>query len=81
MKEDIIVEYGLFLDLEGNYYKGGLKDGKSDGKGEMFVKDKYKYVGTFSDYYSNGKGILENFENETKYDGEILNGKKMENGF
>ena len=79
-KEDKVVEYGLFLDLEGNYYKGGLKDGKSDGNGEMVVKDKYKYVGTFSDDYPNGNGILENYENGTKYNGEILNGKKNGKG-
>ena len=64
-KEDKVVEYCLFLDLEGNYYKDGLKDGKSDGEGEMIVKDKYKYIGTFSDDYPNGKGILANFENGT----------------
>ena len=79
-KEDKIDNYGLIMDLEGNYYKGELKEGKFEGKGEIFVKDKSKYIGTFMDDYPNGNGILENYENSTKYNGDILNGKKEGKG-
>ena len=71
-KEDKVGDYGLFLDAEGNYYKGELKEGKSDGNGEMVVKDKYKYIGTFLNDFPNGRGQLENYENNTTYEGEIL---------
>ena len=78
--QDKIGNYGLFLDSEGNYYKGELKDGKYEGEGEMLVKDKSKYIGTFINDYPNGKGVLENFENKTKYDGYFVNGKKEGKG-
>ena len=65
------------MDLEGNYYKGELKEGKFEGKGEILVKDKSKYIGTFMDDYPNGNGILENYENGTKYNGDFLMEKKM----
>ena len=40
-------DYGLFLEKNGNYYKGNLKEGKLEGKGEMEIKGKYKYIGDF----------------------------------
>ena len=79
-KEDKVSFYGLFLDFEGNYYMGELKDGKSNGKGEMVIKGKSKYVGSFENDYPNGNGILENYDNGTKYTGEILNGVKNGKG-
>ena len=78
--EDKIGNYGLFVDMDGNYYKGELNDGISDGTGEIVVKNKYKYKGTFKDDLPNGKGCLENYEDNSKYNGEILNGKKEGKG-
>ena len=78
--EDKIGNYGIFIDCDGNYYKGELKNGKSEGNGEMVVKNKFRYKGEFKDDFPNGKGCLENFENNTKYEGDILNGKKEGKG-
>ena len=70
---DKVGNYGLFLDTLGNYYLGDLKNGKSEGNGEMVVKNKIKYVGEFLDDAPNGKGVLENFEENTIYEGEVEN--------
>ena len=77
---DNIGDYGLFLENNGNYYKGYLKEGKLEGKGEMEIKGKYKYMGDFSDDLPNGKGFLEDYENGYKYTGDMLNGKKEGKG-
>jgi len=78
--KDNIGNYGLFLYENGNYYKGELKQGKLDGKCEMEIKGKYKYVGDFSSDLPNGKGCLEDYENGFKYNGDMVNGVKEGKG-
>jgi hypothetical protein len=75
-----IGKYGLFLEENGNYFKGELKNQKFEGKGEMEIKGKYKYVGDFSDDLPNGKGTLEDYEKGFKYDGDMINGIKEGKG-
>ena len=77
---DKVGKYGLFLDALGNYYLGDLCNGKSEGKGEMLVKDKMKYVGDFFNDVPNGNGILENYEDNTVYEGQVENGIKNGKG-
>ena len=73
---DKIGHYGLFLESNGNYLKGELKDGKLEGKGEMEIKGKYKYIGDFKHDLPNGKGYLEDYVNKYTYDGDIVDGIK-----
>ena len=69
-KQGNIGKYGLFVEENGNYFKGELKNQKLEGKGEMEIKGKYKYVGDFSNDLPNGKGILEDYEKGFKYEGD-----------
>ena len=69
-------DYGCFIQNNGNYYKGKLINGKAKGKGEMLIKNKLKYIGDFDNELPNGEGTMENFEDETNYDGHIINGIK-----
>ena len=75
-----IGKYGLFLEENGNYFKGELKDKKLEGKGEMEIKGKYKYIGDFSNDLPNGKGILEDYEKGFIYKGDMVNGMKEGKG-
>ena len=77
---DKIGNYGLFLEKTGNYVKGELKDGKLEGKGEMEIKGKFKYIGDFKNDKPNGKGILKDDEKGFEYNGEIVNGIKEGKG-
>ena len=69
-------EYGCFIHNNGNYYKGKLIKGKANGKGEMFINKKLKYIGDFDNELPNGEGTIINYEDETNYNGHILNGAK-----
>ena len=72
--------FGCFFDNNGNYYIGDLLNGKAKGKGEMFMINKFKYIGDFEDDLPCGKGILENFEDNSLYEGEIFFGIKEGKG-
>lgn len=78
--KDRVGDKGIFIDLKGNYYKGDLLNGKYEGEGELFLKDKFKYTGIFKDNFPNGKGTLIYFEKNIKYSGEIIEGKKHGKG-
>ena len=75
-----IGKFGLFLDNFGNYYLGDLRNGKSNGKGELVIKNKLKYTGEFKDDIPNGEGKLENFVDRTVYIGNVVNNLKEKKG-
>ena len=79
-EEDKIGKYGLFLEKNGNYCKGELNNGKLEGKGEIEIKGKYKYIGDFKNDLPNGKGCLEDYEKNYKYNGDIVDGMKEGKG-
>ena len=76
---DKIGNYGLFLGKNGNYFKGE-KEGKLEGRGEMEIKGKYKYIGDFKNDLPNGKGFLEDYEKQYQYNGDIVDGVKEGKG-
>ena len=45
------------IQKNGNTFEGEFKEGKLDGKGKYFYKDKLKYEGDFKDAKYEGKGI------------------------
>ncbi len=48
----------LIYAASGDIYIGGFKNGKPEGKGEIFNKDKVKiYEGSFDKGYKNGKSL------------------------
>ena len=73
-------EYGLWIDPQGNYYKGELENGEANGEGEMFINNKIKYVGNFNNNLPNKKGKIINFTDNSIYEGDIVNGKKEGKG-
>ena len=75
-----IGKYGLFLEENGNYYKGEIKHGKFNGKGEINIKDRYKYIGEFSSDMPDGKGYIEDVDKGFKYKGDMVKGKKEGKG-
>ena len=79
-KEDKIGDYGLFIDPQGNYYKGYLVNGEAEGEGEMFINNKMKYFGNFSNNLPNKKGKIINFKDNSIYEGDLVNGKKQGKG-
>ena len=72
--------YGIFIDENGNYYKGNLKNGKEEGNGELLIKDQFKYYGEFSNDIQNGKGKEENLVDGSIYEGDFVNGVKNGKG-
>ena len=77
---DKIGNYGLFLEKNGDYYLGELKEGKFEGKGELEFQGVSKYKGEFKNDLPEGKGIFEDFENLYKYEGDWVNGCKTGRG-
>ena len=75
-ENDNFGKYGSFIDNNGNYYIGDLENGKAKGKGEMFINNKMKYKGEFNDDLPCGIGILENFRDNSVYNGNVVNGVK-----
>ena len=47
-RDDQIGDYSLFIDPNGNYFKGNLIDGAANGEGELMIKEKFKYIGNFN---------------------------------
>ena len=79
-ESDKIGDFGLFLEKNGNYYLGQIKEGKFEGKGELKIEGISKYNGEFKNDLPEGKGIFEDYENNYKYDGDWLMGKKNGRG-
>ena len=79
-KDDKIGDYGLFIDPDGNYYKGNLINGEANGEGEMLINSKIKFIGNFNDNLPNKKGKLINFLDNSIYEGDLVNGKKEGKG-
>ena len=79
-ESDKIGDFGLFLEKNGNYYLGQIKEGKFEGKGELNIERISKYNGEFKNDLPEGKGIFEDYENNYKYDGDWLMGKKNGRG-
>ena len=79
-RDDQIGDYSLFIDPNGNYFKGNLIDGAANGEGELMIKEKFKYIGNFNNNIPNEKGKLFNFIDNSIYEGEIVNGKKEGKG-
>jgi hypothetical protein len=79
-ENDKIGDFGLFLEKNGNYYLGQIKEGKFEGKGELNIKGISKYNGEFKNDLPEGKGIFEDYENNYKYDGDWSMGKKNGRG-
>ena len=79
-ESDKIGDFGLFLEKSGNYYLGQIKEGKFEGKGELNIEGISKYNGEFKNDLPEGKGIFEDYENNYKYDGDWLMGKKNGRG-
>ena len=77
---DKIGNFGLFLEKNGDYYLGQLKEGKFEGKGELNIEGVSKYKGDFEYDLPNGKGIFEDFENLYKYNGDWEMGYKNGKG-
>ena len=79
-ESDKIGDFGLFLEKNGNYYLGQIKEGKFEGKGELNIEGISKYNGEFKNELPEGKGIFEDYENNYKYDGDWSLGKKNGRG-
>ena len=79
-ESDKIGDFGLFLEKNGNYYLGQIKEGKFEGKGELNIERISKYNGEFKNDLPEGKGIFEDYENNYKYDGDWSLGKKNGRG-
>ena len=75
-ENDSFGKYGAFIENNGNYYIGELENGKAKGNGEMFINNKMKYKGEFFDDLPSGKGILENYKDNSIYIGNVINGVK-----
>jgi len=75
-ENDNFGKYGAFIENNGNYYIGELENGKAKGKGEMYINNKMKYKGEFNDDLPCGEGILENYKDNSIYNGNVLNGVK-----
>ena len=73
---DKIGNFGIFLEKNGDYYIGELKDGKFEGKGELEIIGISKYKGEFKNDLPNGKGILNDYEKGYTYEGDFIEGKK-----
>ena len=78
-KNDKIGDYGIFIDPEGNYFKGTLINGEV-AHGEMLLKNKWKYVGDFKNNLPHNKGILFHFEDKYIYEGDFIDGIKEGKG-
>ena len=72
-KDDKITDYGIFIDPEGNYIKGTIVKGEIN-KGEMLIKNKFKYIGDVVNNIPNNKGIIYNFSGKYIYEGDFING-------
>ena len=79
-ENDKIGDFGLFLEKNGNYYLGQIKEGKFEGNGELNIEGISKYKGEFKNDLPEGKGTFEDFENYYKYEGEWNMGKKSGRG-
>ena len=77
---DKVGDFGLFLEKDGDYYMGQLKEGKFEGKGELEIKDVSRYKGEFKNDLPHGKGTFEDFKNFYKYEGDWENGYKNGRG-
>ena len=73
---DKVGSFGLFLEKNGDYYLGQLKEGKFEGNGELEIQGVSRYKGEFKNDLMEGKGILEDFENLYKYEGSFVLGEK-----
>ena len=51
---------------------------KKNGKGELFMKNQFKYNGNFNNDLKEGKGREENLKDGSIYEGYFLKGLKME---
>ena len=78
-KDNKIGDYGIFIDPEGNYFKGTLINGEIN-NGEMVIKNKFKYVGDFANYLPNNTGIIYHFQDKYIYKGDFINGIKEGKG-
>jgi len=79
-KDDKIGDYGLFIDPEGNYFKGSLINGEANGEGEILINHKIKYIGDFNNNIPNKKGKLFNLIDKSIYEGDLVEGKKEGKG-
>ena len=79
-KDDKIGEYGLFVDPEGNYFKGNLINGEANGEGELMINNKMKYIGNFNKNLPNKKGKIYNLVDNSEYEGEFVYGLKEGKG-
>ena len=77
---DKVGNFGLFLEKNGDYYLGELKEGKFQGKGELNIQGVSLYKGEFEYDLPNGKGSFEDFENLYKYNGDWEMGYKNGKG-
>lgn len=78
-KDDKIVDYGIFIDPEGNYIKGIITNGVIN-KGEMFFKNKFKYSGDIYNNLPSNKGVYYNFSEKYIYEGDLVEGLMDGNG-
>ena len=79
-ESDKIGDFGLFLEKNGNYYLGQIKEGKFEGNGELNIEGISKYKGEFKNDLPEGKGTFEDFENLYKYNGDWEMGYKNGKG-
>ena len=79
-EKDKVGDYGLFLEKDGDYYMGQLKEGKFEGKGELEIQNVSRYKGEFKNDLPHGKGTIEDFENLYNYDGDWEYGYKHGRG-
>ena len=59
-------------------YEGEFKNGKKEGKGRIYYKNKDKKGGDMKDDLKEGKGILY-YNSGRKYEGDWKNNEKVEN--
>lgn len=61
----------------GRRYEGDFKNGKKNGEGTFEWPNGVKYIGTWKDGKQNGTGILYDTCDDTKRQGEWINGKRI----
>ena len=61
---------------DGRRYEGDFKNGKKDGEGKFEWANGSKYVGSWKDDKMHGIGIYYNKKENTKKQGEWVNGKR-----
>ena len=62
---------------DGRKYEGDFKNGKKDGEGTFMWPNGNKYIGSWKSDKQHGIGIYSNTKENSKKQGEWINGKRL----